>query len=342
MSKAFTSDDVPDLTNHVAIVTGQVFVDCLETTYLLLRKNCTVWVAGRSKSGFDEAKTALSTRRDVTEEMISRLHFLKLDLGEMKNAQLAAQTFLREHPERLDLVIANAGVSLQRSDELSTDGYEKTIQTNHLGHFAFITTLLPLLEKTAREHGNARVVVTSSDAHAFAKEGIDLEALTTTKPHRGLRDMGGAFQRYGASKLANMLFARELDKRWAEPLRKSGLSISADCAHPGTILNTGLGGNGKDWGIPAFVNTIVRASSFFLGFSSLEGAMTQVYVATSAEVGTREDHGKYYVPVTNWRGRYYSSQAQKPDTKWGEDDELAARLWEFSEQALKKAGGETP
>ncbi|KAG8821081.1 hypothetical protein FRC18_011456 [Serendipita sp. 400] len=340
-SKPFVADDIVDLTNHVAIVTGGNRSIGLETTYLLLRKNCTVWIAGRSPSGLDEAKKTLSARADISEDMLSRLFFLSLDLSEMKKARLSAQSFEREHSGRLDIVIANAGVSLQRSDEISSDGYEKTMQTNHLGHFAFITGLLPLLEKTAREHGKASVVMTSSDAHAFAKDGIDFESLKTSKPHRGFRGLGDGFKRYGASKLANMLFARELDKRWAEPLRKSGVLVAANCAHPGTILNTGLGGNGEDWGIPGFVNRIVRASSYIFGFSTLEGAMTQIYVATSPEIWSTEDHGRYYVPVTTWRGRYYSSRAQKPDTKWGEDDELAAKLWEFSEDALKKAIGES-
>ncbi|CAG7849107.1 SubName: Full=Related to Oxidoreductase, short-chain dehydrogenase {ECO:0000313/EMBL:CCA71096.1} [Serendipita indica DSM 11827] len=335
----FTPDDVPDLSHRVAIVTGGNRSIGLETTYMLLRKNCNVWIASRSQSGFEEAKQTLSKRNDIDDEMLQRLHFHSLDLGEMKKAQLSGQNFVKNNPSRLDIVIANAGVSLQRPDELGPDGYELTMQTNHLGHFSFITSLLPLLEKTAREHGEARVVITSSDAHAFAKEGIDFDSLTKSKPHLGIRGLSDAFARYGASKLANMLFARELDKRWAAPLRKQGVMVSADCVHPGTILNTGLGGTGSEWGIPSFIGTITRASAMFIGFSSLEGAMTQVWVATTPDL-ENEDHGKYFVPVTNWRGRYMASKESPPDSKWGSDDELAAKLWEFSEDALVKAGGQ--
>lgn len=73
------------------------------------------------------------------------------------------------------------------------------------------------------------------------------------------------------------------------------------------------------------------------GFSSLEGAATGVFVATMPEIKAKAEHGKYYVPQLNWRGRYVSSHEQKPDTKWGEDDDLAVKLWTFSEDALKKA-----
>ena len=200
---------------------------------MLLRKNCTVWIAGRSESGFEEAKKQLSSRHDIGENLEGRLHFHKLDLSEMKHSEESAHDFARQHPDRLDILMCNAGVSLQRSDQLSSDGYELTFQTNHLGHFAFVMALLPLLEKTAKEHGDTRVVMTSSDAHAFAKTGIDFDALQKTTPHRGARGLGEAMTRYGTSKLGNMLFARELDKRWAAPLRAQGVQVTVDCAHPG-------------------------------------------------------------------------------------------------------------
>jgi NAD(P)-dependent dehydrogenase (short-subunit alcohol dehydrogenase family) len=205
---------------------------------MLLRKNCTVWIAGRSASGFDEAKKTISSRPDVSEAMVGRLYFHKLDLAEMKHAEASGQEFARKNPGRLDVVIANAGVSLQRSDQLSSDGYELSFQTNHLGHFAFVTALLPLLEKTAREHGEARVVITASSAHAFATSGINFDELQKTKPHRGVRGIGEAMNRYGASKLCNMLFAKELDKRWAAPLRDQGVHVFVDSCHPGMLRLT--------------------------------------------------------------------------------------------------------
>lgn len=334
---SFRPDDVPDLTGKVAIVTGGNRSIGLESVYLLLRKNCTVYISGRSESGFEEAKKTLVGRRDISEEAIARLHFHKLDLAEMKHAEASGHDFVKNHPERLDILIANAGVSMQTPDKLSPDGYELTFQTNQLGHFAFIEPLLPLFEKTAKEHGEARVVITCSDAHAFARNGIDFEALSQTQPNIGIRGMPEAMRRYGVTKLALMLYTRRLDREWAAPLRDKGTTIFVDCAHPGTILNTSLGGTGAQWGVPGFVGSLVRVMGHFIGFSSLEGAMTQVYVATSPQVKEKKEHGLYYVPRKNWRGRYIYSSDQAPDTKWGTDDELADKLWEFCEQALNKS-----
>lgn len=244
----FGPNDVPDLTSKVAVVTGYVHCDestsstdeidsgnrslGLETVYMLLKKNCVVWIAGRSQGGFDDAKSQLLCR-DVTKAMIANLHFHKLDLAEIKSAYESAKDFA-SHNSRLDILVANAGVSLQRGDQVSSDGYEQTFQVNQLGHFSFITPLLLLMEKTAREHGEARVVITSSAAHGFAKSGIDFDALTKAIPHTRFGGLGDAMTRYGASKLANMLFARELDRRWAYPLRQQGVFVSSDCVHPGT------------------------------------------------------------------------------------------------------------
>lgn len=248
-SNNFKPDDIPDLSGKVAIVTGYVMLLVrqlyltegsrgnrsigLESVYMLLRKNCTVWIAGRSESGFAEAKKTISSRSDVNEAMLGRLRFHKLDLAEMKHAEASGQDFVKENPDRLDIVIGNAGVSLQKPDRLSSDGYELTFQTNHLGHFAFVNPLLPLLEKTAREHGEARVVITASSAHAFAKNGIDFDRLQNTRPHQGMRGLGEAMNRYGVSKLSNMLHARELDRRWAAPLRSQGVHVFVESCHPG-------------------------------------------------------------------------------------------------------------
>lgn len=69
--------------------------------------------------------------------------------------------------------------------------------------------------------------------------------------------------------------------------------------------------------------------------------MTQTYVATMPELKEKAEHGKYYIPQKNWKGRYTHSVVQKPDTKWGEDDEMAAELWTVSEEALRKSEAAT-
>lgn len=169
--------------------------------------------------------------------MAERLHFHNLDLAKMTTAKESAKTFIQKYGQRLDIVVCNAGISMQKGDELSPEGgYELIFNTNHLGHFAFVTTLLPLIEKTAKGHGEARIVVTSSNAYALATEGINFDSLTQTDPATGFKGMSAAFNRYGVSKLCNLLFARELDHRWASPLRKSGVEVFVNSVHPGKDL----------------------------------------------------------------------------------------------------------
>lgn len=135
-------------------------------------------------------------------------------------------------------------------DDTVGDGYEPMFQTNHLGHFAFINTLLPMIKMSAEKisGGNgggggdgARVVITSSDAHTFVK-GIDWEGLEMRgKPQpekRGLGSVKTGMQIYGQSKLANLLYMQELDRR----LRSEGVeNVWVNAVHPGFVRGTGLG-----------------------------------------------------------------------------------------------------
>lgn len=143
------------------------------------------------------------------------------------------QKFLAEH-DRLDIIIANAGSAFEPIDELSVDGYDRTFHTNHLGHFAFVTGLLPLLEKTAQANdGDVRVVITSSSAYQFVgSDGIDFDTITTARSGDGqsVLDMKAAGKRYGRSKMANILFAQELDRR----LKRRGVEgVRVNACHPG-------------------------------------------------------------------------------------------------------------
>ena len=118
---------------------------------------------------------------------------------------------------------------------------------NHVGHFVFISGLLPLLRSTAEKSGDVRVVITSSDAHKFVDK-VDLSDVGRRIPGDGgsIRDLPAATRRYGRSKRANILFAMELDRRLrAAPPGSSGGSgctgIRVNVCHPGTIGATGLG-----------------------------------------------------------------------------------------------------
>lgn len=204
----------------------------LETAYLLARRNCTVYVAARNQAKADGVISTLQKRLFPATHGIGEISFHHLDLLDVKATHASAQKFLAEH-DRLDILIANAGTALAPIDELSVDGYDKTFHTNHLGHFVFITTLLPLLEKTAQMNGeDVRVVVTSSMAYQCASDGIDFDTLETRREGDGssISDLKPSAKRYGRSKMANILFTQELDRRLT---RRGVKGVRVNVCHPG-------------------------------------------------------------------------------------------------------------
>ena len=182
-------------------------------------------------------------------------------------------------PAGIDVLINNAGVYVQRR-EVTRDGYELTFQVNHLAHFLLTSLLLPSMSE------GARIVNVSSQVHASGQ--IDWDDLMAERSFSG-------YGAYAQSKLANVLFTRELARRQ----RKA----TANALHPGVIgtklLHGGFGGMG--------------------GASIGQGAETPVYLASSPEV--EGVTGKYFVRC---RETDPSARAQ--------DDESARRLWEISER----------
>lgn len=201
---------------------------------------------------------------------------------------------------RLDGIIANAGIMALPKLEKAF-GYELQFFTNHVGHFLLVTGLLEHLSETAR------VVVVSSEAHRRApRETIDWDNL---RGERGYDPWGA----YGRSKMANILFARQLARRFA------GTARTANALHPG-VIKTNLGRH---------MGAIANAGWAFLSplfFKSIpEGAATQCFVATHPSVASVS--GQYFSHCQIARPR--------PDAL---DDEKAKKLWEISEQIAAEVG----
>jgi NAD(P)-dependent dehydrogenase (short-subunit alcohol dehydrogenase family) len=203
----------------------------LETTILLARKGCTVYVASRNRTkatlAIDDAVARLCP------DAKDRIVFHHLDLSSIPSALDSANAFLSHKNARLDILIGNAAI-MTATYTLSPDGIESTFATNVLGHYAFITTLLPLLRKAE----NARVVVVNSLAHAKVS-AIDYEELTRENGEDGtsFMDMRKGFARYGVSKLGLMYLTRELDRR----LRNESIkTVRVNTCHPGTASSSSL------------------------------------------------------------------------------------------------------
>jgi len=209
-----------------------------------------------------------------------------LDLADMLSIYQFAQDFTQAE-SRLDVLINNAGMIAYRKG-LTRDGFESQFGVNHLGHFLLTYLLMDLLKESAP----ARVITVSSMAHMTAK--IDFNSLYAEKFYH-------PFRAYAQSKLANILFTREL----AKTLKDTG--VSAFCLHPGGV-NTGLFGK-TPWLLGPLARRVLRSPE--------AGATTTLYLATKQ--GIEDYSGEYF---RNRKVAWTSPAARNPTT--------ARKLWETS------------
>jgi NAD(P)-dependent dehydrogenase (short-subunit alcohol dehydrogenase family) len=210
--KPWTAAEIPDQTGRVAIVTGANTGIGWETAAVLAAKHARVVLACRNAQKARDAMAAILARAPEAD-----LCFIELDLASLASIARFAASFRADH-RRLDLLINNAGVMappLGRTE----DGFELHFGCNHLGHFALTGRLMDLLQATP----GARVVTVSSLTHRM--RGMDFGNLNAEK---GYRKMAA----YGQSKLANLLFTFELQRR----LERAGSAVLAVAAHPGWTM----------------------------------------------------------------------------------------------------------
>jgi NAD(P)-dependent dehydrogenase (short-subunit alcohol dehydrogenase family) len=208
--KAWTFDDIPDQTGRTAIVTGANTGIGLETARMLAQKGAHVVLACRNPE-----KGQAAVDRILTDKPSGSATLQALDLSDLESVAAFVKAFASKH-DRLDLLINNAGVMVPPLGR-TKQGFELQFGTNHIGHFALAAHLLPLLERTP----GARIVVVSSTAQSFGR--IDFDDLSWE------RRTYSAWSAYGQSKLANMMFALELDRR----LSAAGVPVRVTAAHPG-------------------------------------------------------------------------------------------------------------
>jgi hypothetical protein len=236
--------------------------------------------------------------------MTGGVELRELDMADLASIRAFADGIQASFPG-LDLLVNNAGV-MAIPREQTADGFEMQLGTNHLGHFALTGLLLPML----LGRRDARVVTVSSAAHKIGSINLD-DLMHERSYHR--------WKVYGDSKLANLLFAFELQRR----LSAVDATLVSVAAHPGTAsTNLVLPGSAGNPLKTMFMTVGVR----LIGQSVAQGALPQLYAATAAEVSG----GDYYGPngIGEQRGhpkRVDSSPASK-------DTETATRLWARSEE----------
>jgi NAD(P)-dependent dehydrogenase (short-subunit alcohol dehydrogenase family) len=248
----------------------------------LARQGATVAIVGRDRS---KCESAVQYAGGDSSYLIA-------DLSSQAQVRRLAEEFLQKHAV-LHVLVNNAGVFM--ADRKTTaDGIEYTFSVNHLAPFLLTSLLLEKLKANAP----ARIVTTSSVAHRAAR--IDFDDIGFER-----RSYGG-IKAYGQSKLANILFTRELARRLG-PTR-----VTANCFHPGGVRTGLMEGN------PARYRAVWAAASPFL-LSAEKGADTGIYLASSPE-------------VEGVSGRYFVKRKEEKPSDAALDDEAAARLWKLSEQ----------
>lgn len=290
--QAFTAADVPDQTGKTIFITGANTGLGYEAAKVLAGKGARVLIGCRSKD-----KAGKARKNILAEHSTADVEVVELDLSSLASVKKAAAVVAKE--PRLDVLINNAGIMIPPY-ELTADGFESQFGVNHLGPFALTGLLLDTLRKTP----DARVVSTASIAHKQGKIHFgDINA------ERGYNTMA----RYAQSKIANLYFAYELQRR----LAAAGDSTISVAAHPG-IANTELS--------RYFPKALMLLSPLFspLFNTSAQGAWPTLCAATAPGV----EGGDYYGPC---KRRETAGPAVKvTSTRRSHDTDVAKKLWDLS------------
>jgi NAD(P)-dependent dehydrogenase (short-subunit alcohol dehydrogenase family) len=286
----WSANDIPDLSGKTAVVTGANSGLGYETTLALAGHGAHVVMACR-----DERRGSEALERVRTELPQSSVELSLLDLADLTSVRKFAEGYAGER-DRLDILVNNAGVMALSERRTTADGFEMQLGTNHFGHYALTGLLLPQL--LARPGG--RVVSVTSFGHIVGRMNFD--DLQWERSYR-------KWLAYGRSKLANLLFIFELDRR----ARAAGTGVIAAVAHPG-YANTNLqSGTSFQW-------------SNFMAQSAADGALPQLYAATAPDVQS----GEFFGP-SGFMQQHGAPKRVKAMKK-AYDTDSARRLWEVSEQ----------
>ncbi|HEY1827135.1 MAG TPA: oxidoreductase [Acidimicrobiales bacterium] len=298
---AWGVDDIGDLTGTVALVTGANSGIGYKTAGALAGHGAHVVLACRDpekgRRAFDKLESDLDR---------SSMEVLPLDLADLSSVRQAAQRFSREHA-RLDLLVNNAGV-MGTPYRLTGDGLELQMATNHFGHFALTGLLLDRLLTSSR----SRIVTVTSQMHRIGR----------VRPN----DVGGIKRRntwvsYGTSKLSNLLFTAELDRR----LRAEGVSTIAVAAHPGWTRSN-LAGSGASVGGRRVRGKVARTAGHTFGQSTEAGALPTLLAATGRGVQGGQVYGPAHVV------QLFGPPTLVRPSRRATNTERAAALWSASEE----------
>lgn len=296
----WTKNNIPDQSGKIAIVTGSNTGIGFETAKGLYEAGASVTIAAR------DAQKAEKAIQKIQSETLGRgeLNYGVLDLANLDNIKQFAESFMLKHSS-LDLLVNNAGVMVPPASK-TADGFELQFGVNFIGHFSLTGYLLPLLKQTA----HARVVTLSSGA-ATLVDSIDFDNLKLEKGYDEWRE-------YAVSKLADILFSYELDRRF----KNAGIPAISVAAHPG-VTRTDLQRN-----IPG-ENLEGMFAAFDQVMEPWQGALPSLFAATDPSV----KGGTFYGPDGEKEYAGYPAISGH-STSAMNDETLAKKLWEYAENAI--------
>ncbi|MEA3448643.1 MAG: oxidoreductase [Bacteroidota bacterium] len=296
--KKWNVSDIPDMSEKIVVVTGSNSGLGFETSKLLAKNNGRVIMTGRNKQKLEDAKTAIES-----EYSDAQIETRALDLADLSSVEKFSEA-MRHYLDHIDILINNAGVMAPPHGE-TKDGFELQFGTNHLGHFALTAQLFPLL----KNNPGSRIVTVSSIAARNGKIHFD-DLMFEKKYHR--------FKTYRQSKLANLMFALELNSR----LKNKNIDVMSLAAHPG-VSRTNLFYSVKPYPLIKVLGKMIMP---IITQPASKGMLPIVKVATSDDVQS----GDYYGPdkLHEWRGS--PKPAFIPAS--AKDAETRKKLWVLSEK----------
>ena len=298
MSENWTVNKIPDLSGKVIIITGANSGIGYESTREFSRNGAEVIVASR-----DPIKANLAIQKINEEIPGARLKFIKLDLASMESIRKFTDEFKSAY-SKLDILLNNAGIMLVPYGK-TEEGFERTIGTNHLGHFALTGLLMDRLSTTP----GARVINVASNAH-YAGE-MDFENLLFENGHDY-----SPMKAYGRSKLANLLFTYELQRGFLS----AGIDVMALAAHPGisaTELANHLFFDKISWLIQPAMKLIFQSAAM--------GALPSLRAAVDPDA----QGGQYYGP--DGKGEKSGHPIVVDSNSASKDEQNSRTLWKISE-----------
>jgi len=302
----WTTNDIPDLTGKLAVVTGATGGLGLETALGLAGAGAEVALVGRNPSKGREAAALIRGRHPQ-----ANVWFEQVDLASLASVKTFADEMLEEG-RSIDILINNAGVMALPTRQTTSDGFEMQFGTNYLSHFALTAQLLPLLKAGPARASGARVVQLASIAHKGGRIRLDdLNYETGYKP----------WPVYQQSKLAMLMFAIELQRR----SDANGWGLTSVAAHPG-YARTDLITNGPAAGAGALYRWGINLAGALAGHSAAEGALPTLMAATASDVVP----GGYYGPQ-GWQD-LKGPPGPANIRPQALDTEVACRLWAESER----------